>query len=380
MLMLRSGALGGRGLASRRLSSKICQNVTEAIGHTPMVQLNRVVGPHCKAKRVLAKLEMQNPGGSVKDRIALGMIEAAEKRGEIHPDRTTIVEATSGNTGIGIAMVCAARGYKCIIIMPQLPPMMERYIICRKFGAHVHLTAGAPGAPMVENMFSHLSDLLANNKDYWSPLQFENRDNVLTHEETTGPEIWDQTDGEVDFFVAGAGTGGTMAGVGPFLKKKKPSIVNVCVEPSESRVMTGAASDKHTIVGIGAGIPLKFIEELDPGAEWRDGPRGAVDRFACASSEESTAWANRLAAEEGLLVGPSTGAACKVACDIASSDEAAGKTVVVVFPSSGIRYITHPMWAGIKMEAASILAPPPDFSNAPPLLRWRSEEYVPPDP
>jgi cysteine synthase A len=275
-------------------------------------------------------------------------------------------------------MVCAAKGYKCCIIMPQLPPMMERYIICRKFGAEVHLTAGAPGGPMVENMFSHLTDLLNKNKDYWSPLQFENPDNPGCHVESTGPEIWDQTDGEVDFFIAGAGTGGTMAGVGPYLKSKKPSVINVCVEPTESRVLTGAASDKHTIVGIGAGIPLKFIENMEPGAEWRDAQRGAIDRFASATSEESTAWANRLAAEEGLLVGPSTGAACKVAVQIACSAEAAGKTIVVVFPSSGIRYITHPMWAAVKAEAASILAPPPDFSNAPPLLRWRSEDYVPP--
>ena len=147
---------------------------------------------------------MQNPGGSVKDRIALSMIERAEARGDIHPSRTTVVEATSGNTGIGLAMVCAAKGYKCIIIMPQLPPMLERYIICRKFGAHVHLTAGAIGGPMVQNMFTHLTELLDKNPDYWCPRQFENDDNPLVHVETTGPEIWKQTGGEVDFFVAGA--------------------------------------------------------------------------------------------------------------------------------------------------------------------------------
>ena len=260
------------------MSSKICSSVTDAIGMTPMVQLNRVIGPNMKAKRVLAKLvsnthanahartrvaririahidpqprphgtlsgrnaqqEMQNPGGSVKDRIAKAMIEDAERTGALKPGMT-IVEATSGNTGIGIAMVAAAKGYKCIIIMPQLPPMMERYIICRKFGADVHLTAGAAGAPMVENMLTYMNSLLDSSPgDYWCPRQFENDANPICHESTTGPEIWDQTDGEVDYFVAGAGTGGTMAGVGPYLKAKRPSLVNVLVEPEESRVLAG---------------------------------------------------------------------------------------------------------------------------------------------
>ena len=158
-MLRRALATTGR----RSFSSKICSDVTQAIGATPMVQLNRIIGPHMKAKRVLAKLEMQNPGGSVKDRIAKDMIEKAEARGEISPGKTTIVEVTSGNTGIGLAMVCAAKGYKCVIIMPQLPPMAERYLICRKFGAHVHLTAGAPGAPMFDNMNSHLADMLASD-------------------------------------------------------------------------------------------------------------------------------------------------------------------------------------------------------------------------
>ena len=204
MLRARAAIAGGARQLSRRRLSSVCADVTHAIGNTPLVQLNRVIGPDCKAKRVLAKLEMQNPGGSVKDRIAKSMIEKAEARGEIHPSRTTIVEATSGNTGIGLSMVCAAKGYRCVIIMPQLPPMLERYIICRKFGANVHLTAGAIGAPMVQNMFTHLTDLLEKNPDYWCPRQFENDDNPLIHLETTGPEVWEQTGGEIDYFVAGA--------------------------------------------------------------------------------------------------------------------------------------------------------------------------------
>ena len=333
----RAAVAQRRGLASM---PKICDDVTDAIGMTPMVRLNRVVPPDCKAT-VLAKLEMQNPGGSVKDRIAKSMIEDAEARGEIAPGRTTIVEATSGNTGIGLAMVCAAKGYKCIIVMPQLPPMMERYIICRKFGAEVHLTAGAVGATMIENCFEHMQNLLKAHPDYWSPLQFHNQSNPRVHVDTTGPEVWEQTDGRVDYFVAGAGTGGTMAGAGKFLAQKNPAVVNVLVEPSESRVLAGAPSDKHSVVGIGAGVPLQFIEELAPGEPFADKPRGFISEFASASSSEAIEMASRLAAEEGLLVGPSTGAACKVACDLAARPEAAGKTIVVVFPSSGIRCVAY---------------------------------------
>ena len=243
----------------------------------------------------------------------------------------------------------------------------------------MHLTAGAAGGPMIENMFTHLTALLEANPDtHWSPMQFLNESNPEVHASTTGPEIWEQTGGEVDYFVAGAGTGGTMAGTGTYLAGKNPAIKNILVEPAESRVLVGEPSDKHTLVGIGAGIPLKFIEELDPGAPWADAPRGAVSAFAACSSADGNEMANRMAAEEGMLVGPSAGAATRVAVEVAHSDEAAGKTIVVVVPSSGIRYTTHPLWAEEKAEAAAILAPPPDFSNAPPLLRWRSEEYVAP--
>eukprot|EP00965_Chrysotila_dentata_P244705 6206127-Pleurochrysis_carterae.AAC.4 len=248
-------------------SNAIATDVTELIGSTPLVALHRVPGPDCKAARVLAKLEFANPGGSVKDRIAKAMVEQAENRGEIAPGRTTIVEATSGNTGIGLAMVCAAKGYKCIIIMPQVPSMKERYLICRKFGAHVHLTAFAPGATAFVNMMDHMSALLAQ-PDHWSPQQFSNRDNPQCHIHTTGPEIWQQTGGNVDYFVAGAGTGGTMAGVGAYLKEQNSQLKNVLVEPTESRVLTGAFPDQHSIVGIGAGVPLPFIEALSAQQPW----------------------------------------------------------------------------------------------------------------
>lgn len=367
-----------RALSSMGVSMGVFSDITGAIGRTPLVKLNRVVGD--AGGNVYAKLEMQNPGGSVKDRIAVSMIEKAEARGDITPGKTTIVEMTSGNTGIGLAMVCAAKGYKCILVMPQLPGMMERYGICRKFGADVHLTAGAVGAPMVRNMETHMASLLASDASYWSPMQFSNLDNPAAHVEATAPEIWEQLGGRVDAFVAGAGTGGTIVGCGEWIKERNPSCRTVCVEPSESRVLAGNPPDKHSVVGIGAGVSLPFVELQAPGEPYSGAGRGAIDEFASAHSDEAVLWANRLAAEEGLLVGPSSGAACKVAVEVASRPEFAGKNIVVVFASSGIRYVTHPMWADTKAECAAILAPPPDFSNAEPLLRWKSEDFVPPVP
>lgn len=357
-------------------------SVNELIGRTPMVRLNRVIGENCKAANVLVKLEMQNPGGSVKDRIALSMIEEAEARGEIAPGRTTIVEATSGNTGIGLAMVAAAKGYKLIVVMPQVPSMYERYILCRKFGAQVHLTAVVKekSGDTVKNLMAYAQSLLDKNPDYWCPKQFENPANPLTHMNTTGPEIWDQTEGKVDCFVAGAGTGGTLNGIARYLKDptRNPSCHVVLVEPSESRALVGGEPSMHGVVGIGAGMALPLIEELAPGQPWAEGPRGVIDEFAHASTPESVKWANRLAAEEGLLVGPSSGAAIKVAVDVASREEMAGKNIVVLQASSAIRYVSHPMWAANKEEAGAALPVPPDLATEFPLCRWMSEDYVPP--
>eukprot|EP00667_Euglena_gracilis_P017195 EG_transcript_18096 len=322
-------------------------SIVECIGNTPIVQLNRITeGTRAK---VYAKLEMQNPGGSVKDRIAASMIEEAEQAGQISPDRTTVIEYTSGNTGIGLAMVCAAKGYKCIIVMPQLPPMRERYWICRKFGAQVQLTAGALGIP---GMKRHVEELLQKNPDYWCPRQFENLANPAAHFDTTGPEIWEQMKGDIDVLVLGAGTGGTIVGVGRYLKQKKPDIRIICVEPSESRVLVGKAHHPHTIVGIGAGIQLPFIKDLAPQQDWDEGPRGIIDEFLHCSSVEAIEHTTLLAHMEGLLVGPTSGAVCKVALDVARRPELEGKTVVTLFASSGIRYTTHPMWAAERVEGA----------------------------
>lgn len=361
------------------LNKGYANSVDELIGNTPMVKLNRVVGD-CKAK-ILVKLEMQNPGGSVKDRIALSMIEEAEKRGDIHPSRTTIVEATSGNTGIGLAMVAAAKGYKCIVCMPQVPSMYERYILCRKFGCSVHLTSvdQAVFDRTITNLLDYAKELVKNNPDHWSPGQFLSDDNPLAHFSHTGPEIWEQTGGEIDAFVAGAGTGGTLSGVSRFLKEKNEGCHVVCVEPTESRALIGNEANMHGVVGIGAGLELPLLEKLAPGQPFdSDGPRGTIDEFLHASTPESVVMANRLAAEEGLLVGPSSGAAVKVAIDVGNRPEMAGKTIVVLSASSGIRYVSHPMWEAVKVEAKDALPIPPDIDTEFPILRWNSSDYVPP--
>jgi cysteine synthase A len=297
------------------------------------------------------------------------MIEKAEKSGLIAPGKTTVIEYTSGNTGIGLAMVCAAKGYSCIIVMPQIPTMTERFVICRKFGAQVHLTAASKGLP---GMKDHVEKLLAENPGkYWCPRQFENPANPEIHHDTTGPEIWSQSGGKVDYFISGIGTGGTLVGTGRFLKEQNPHAVIIGVEPTESRIHVGGVHSKHTVVGIGPGVIAGFVEELAPGQPMAGGARGVVDEFLCASSEESVEWANRLAREEGLLVGPSTGCVMKVAAEVAGRPEAAGKTIVVIFPSSGVRYLAHPMWSAERTEAVAALPLAPNMDPEP-LLKFAS--------
>jgi len=363
-----------RGLASWS------NNVSETIGKTPMVRLNRVIGKDCKAANVLVKLEMQNPGGSVKDRIALSMIEEAEKRGDIHPSRTTIVEATSGNTGIGLAMVAAAKGYKLIIAMPQVPPMFERYILARKFGAEVHLISVTQDnmKGTIERMINYPMTLVASDPDkYWCPQQFHSDDNPLAHYDRTGPEIWEQTDGQVDCFIAGAGTGGTLSGVGQYLKQKKPDCHVICVEPTESRGMMGENTNLHGLTGM-SGMPLCLLERLQPDYAFDGGQCGPVDEFLSCNTPDCIAMANRCAAEEGLLVAPSSGAVINVAVEVASRPEMAGKNIVVLQASSAIRYIKHPMWEQERVEADAALPVPPDLDTELPVVRWMSEDYVPP--
>ena len=344
----------------------------DLVGDTPMVKLpERVLPEEARGVRVLLKMEMQNPGGSVKDRIAKNMIETLEKKGLIN-ENSTLVEYTSGNTGIGLAMCCAAKGYKCVIIMPQMPSYLERYIICRQFGAQVHLTAPALGLPGLQ---AHLEKLLKENPSYVFTNQFQSDANPAAHFGTTGPEIWSQTGGDIDYFVAGVGTGGTINVAGRFLKEKKPEMKVVVVEPTESRVLQGESHTAHSILGIGAGVQVPFIEMLEPGAEFKEGPRGIVDEFCHATSADATQCAATLAAKAGMMIGPSAGAAVKVAIDIAKRPEAKGKTIVVICASHGIRYTAHPLWEAAKAEAIQALPSPPNMSKDETLL-WTSPETL----
>ena len=345
----------------------------DTICDTPLVRLRRALPGAAKHARVLAKLEMQNPGGSLKDRIALGLITGAEAAGKIVPGKTTIIEYTSGNTAIGLAMVCAAKGYSCILVMPQLEVMKERYMICRSFGAEVHLTAPALG---VVGMQEHVGQLLRENADFWCPQQFNNQMNPFMHEGTTGPEIWRQSRERVDYFICGIGTGGTVSGVGRYLKEKNPNVKIIAVEPSESRTHVGETHTPHSIVGLGPGISSKFIEALDPGKPLEDGPRGFVDEFQHANSEQAIEWAKRMTRMEGIMVGPSSGAVMHVAAEVAARPEAKGKTIVVIIASHGIRYTHHAMWEHLNAESVMALPTVPDMTPEP-LLKWPLDRNTP---
>jgi len=355
------------------------------IGNTPMVKLTKMLPAEATARAVYVKLEMQNPGGSIKDRIAKNIVEAAEKSGALKPGMT-VVEATSGNTGIGLAMVAAAKGYGCTIIMPQVPAMLERYMIVRQYGAQVILTAAGKG---IKGAFAAYTELLESDPSkYFGANQFKNLDNPETHYATTGPEVWRQTGGAVDVFIHGIGTGGTIAGSGRYLKEQAKAagkdVRIVAIEPSNARVHVGAKPAPHGIVGIGAGIVTNFLSlpTDDSGTALPlNEPvpvEGVVDEWAHASTDEAVEFARKASAAEGMMVGPSAGAALKVACEVACRPESAGKTLVVVLASHGIRYTAHPMWAAVKKEAAQALPAPPNTDADLATVQWRSSEYVPP--
>ncbi len=348
----------------------------ETIGRTPMVRLSaRSLPPAALANdvTVLCKLELQNPGGSLKDRIALNMIEGAEARGELRAGMT-IIDFTSGNTGIGYAMVAAAKGYACIVVMPQVRAMLERYLIVRQFGAHVHLFNPALGAP---GAIAYIQRLVAEQPaKYWWANQLGNVDNPDVHTATTGPEIWAQAGGKVDVFMHGIGTGGCVAGVGKFLKARNPACRVVALEPTESRVHVGAPPKPHAIVGWAPGVHSQFLDgHGQPAGALSDAPRGVVDEWGHVSAAEAVATARAITASEGMMVGPSSGAALKYALDIAARPESRGQTIVVVIPSHGIRYVAHPLWATVSAEAASALPPAlvPCADKEAPIILWSSE-------
>jgi cysteine synthase A len=300
---------------------KIAPNITSLIGKTPLVYLNRVA-EGCTA-RVAAKLEFFNPGGSVKDRIGLSMIEAAEREGLIKED-TIIVEPTSGNTGIALAMVSAAKGYRCVLVMPETMSA-ERRALLKALGAELILTPGEEGMP---GAIRKAEEMAAADKRCWIPQQFSNPANPAAHEASTALEIWEDTDGAVDIFVAGVGSGGTITGVARILKQKKPSVQIVAVEPASSAVLSGGGPGTHQIQGIGAGfIPPVLQREL-------------IDEVIPVSDAAAFEMARRLAEEEGILAGISAGAACRAALQLARRPEHKDKLIVVLFPDLADRYLS----------------------------------------
>ncbi len=308
---------------------KIAHSITDLIGNTPLVELNRLT--EGLPGRVVAKLEFFNPGSSVKDRIAEAMIDAAEKEGKIR-ENTIIVEATSGNTGIGLAMVCAARGYKLAITMPE-SMSKERRMLLRAFGAELILTPAADG---MGGAIAKAKELVENNPDvYFMPRQFDNEANPAVHRATTAEEIWRDTDGQVDIFVGGVGTGGTITGVGEVLKSKKPEVKIVAVEPEASPVLSGGQKGPHPIQGIGAGFVPSVLNT------------GVYDEIIQAPNEASFATARAMAEKEGILVGISSGAAVWSALQLAAKEENRGKLIVVLIPSYGERYLSTPLFADL---------------------------------
>lgn len=308
--------------------ANIKKNATELIGNTPLLELSQFSAKAGLETPILAKLEYLNPTGSVKDRAAFAMIVDAEKKGLLKPG-ATIIEPTSGNTGIGIASVATARGYKAILTMPDTMTV-ERRNLLKAYGAQIVLTEGAKG---MNGAIARAKELQAEIEGSYIPGQFDNPANSTAHRETTGPEIWEDTDGEVDVFVAGVGTGGTVTGVGEFLKSKNPNIKIIAVEPEASPVLSGGSPSPHKIQGIGAGFIPKVLNT------------GIYDEIIRVKNEDAFAAGKQFAVTEGILVGISSGAALHAAAELASRPEYKGKKIVALLPDSGDRYLSTALFA-----------------------------------
>lgn len=316
---------------------KIAHNITELIGRTPLVELNRIPQAEGCLARIVVKLEGMNPAASVKDRIGINMVDEAEKRGQISPGKTTLVEPTSGNTGIALAMVAAAKGYRLILTMPDTMSM-ERRSMLRAYGAELELTPGSEG---MGGAIRRATEIASSMPNAYMLQQFRNPANPAIHRATTAMEIWEDTDGQVDFLVSGVGTGGTITGVAEAIKQHKPGFKAIAVEPANSPVLSGGSPGPHKIQGIGAGFVPEVLNT------------SLIDEVITVTDDQAIAYGRRLAREEGLLSGISSGAALYASIQVAKRAENKGKLIVMIQPSFGERYLSTPLFQDPELVALS---------------------------